>query len=80
MMLEEYTVEDAMTLIREESREEGIELGIERGREEGIELGIERGLERGRGQDIRNLIAFGMTPEQVSEALRLPLETVMRYL
>jgi hypothetical protein len=27
MMLEEYTVEDAMTLMREE----GIELGIERG-------------------------------------------------
>jgi hypothetical protein len=52
MMLEEYTVEDAMTLMREEGREE----------------------------DIRNLIVFGMTPEQVSEALRLPPETVMRYL
>jgi hypothetical protein len=56
-----------MALMRKESLEEGIELG----RGEGLELG--------RGQDIRNLLVFGMTPEQVSEALRLPLGTVMRY-
>ncbi|MDR0585242.1 MAG: Rpn family recombination-promoting nuclease/putative transposase, partial [Treponema sp.] len=40
MLLEEYTVEDAMALMREESLEEG--------REKGLEEGLEKGREEGR--------------------------------
>jgi hypothetical protein len=28
---------------------------------------------------VNNLFAFGMTPEQISKALKLPFETVMQY-
>ena len=71
MLLEEYTVEDAMALMRKESLEEG--------REEGREEGLEKGLERGRGEAVNNLLGYGMTPEQISQALKLPLETVIQY-
>ncbi|MDR1410926.1 MAG: hypothetical protein LBI91_01830, partial [Spirochaetaceae bacterium] len=60
MLLEEYTVEDAMALMRKESLEEGLEQGREEGREEAV----------------RNLLKYGMSPEQAAEALRISLETV----
>jgi predicted transposase/invertase (TIGR01784 family) len=75
MLLEEYTVEDAIALMRKESLEEGREEGLE----EGLEKGRGEGLEEGRGEAINNLLAYGMTPEQISQALQLPLETVLRY-
>jgi hypothetical protein len=28
---------------------------------------------------VNNLFAFGMTPEQISKALKLPFETVIQY-
>jgi hypothetical protein len=59
MLLEEYTVEDAIALMRKESLAEG--------REEGQE------------EAVNNLLVYGMTPEQISRALKLPLETVMQY-
>jgi predicted transposase/invertase (TIGR01784 family) len=71
MLLEEYTVEDAMALMREESLEEG--------REKGLEEGLEKGREEGRGEAVNNLLRYGMTPEQISRALKLPLETVIQY-
>ncbi|MDR3147116.1 MAG: hypothetical protein LBU00_01910, partial [Treponema sp.] len=55
MLLEEYTVEDALALMRKESLEEKQE------------------------EDVNNLLVYGMTPEQISQALKLPLETVIRY-
>jgi hypothetical protein len=55
MLLEEYTVEDAMALMRKESLEEGWE------------------------EAVNNLLVYGMTPEQISQALKLPLETVIQY-
>ena len=63
MLLEEYTVEDAMALMRKESLEEG----------------LEEGLEKGRVEAVNNLLGYGMTPEQISQALKLPLETVIQY-
>jgi predicted transposase YdaD len=63
MLLEEYTVEDALALARKESLEEGREEGRGEGREEAV----------------NNLLVYGMTPEQISQALKLPLETVIQY-
>ncbi|MDR1410984.1 MAG: hypothetical protein LBI91_02120 [Spirochaetaceae bacterium] len=56
MLLEEYTVEDAMALMRKESLEES--------------------LEEGREEAVRDLLKYGMSPEQAAEALKMPLETV----
>ncbi|MDR0730735.1 MAG: Rpn family recombination-promoting nuclease/putative transposase [Treponema sp.] len=64
MLMAEWKLEDALVVEREEGREEGWE---------------ERG-ERDREDTIRNLLDFGMKAEQISRALKLPLDTIERYL
>jgi hypothetical protein len=68
MLFDEYRVEDAIALAREEELKKG------------LKQGMEKGVERERRQNIRNMLSFGMTPEQIAQALELPLETVLRYL
>jgi hypothetical protein len=48
-----------------------------RGRAEGEARGEARGEAKGREKDIQNLLEFGMTPEQVSTALKIPLIQVI---
>jgi predicted transposase YdaD len=72
MLMAEWKLEDALVV----EREEGWEEGREEGREEGWK---ERG-ERDREETIRNLLDFGMKAEQISRALKLPLDTVQQYL
>jgi predicted transposase/invertase (TIGR01784 family) len=72
MLMAEWKLEDALVVEREEGHEEG----REEGREEGWK---ERG-ERDREETIRNLLDFGMKAEQISRALKLPLDTIERYL
>ncbi|MDR3160626.1 MAG: hypothetical protein LBU28_03325, partial [Spirochaetaceae bacterium] len=64
MLLTEWNWDDALAVREEEGREEGWEKGREAGREEAI----------------KNLLQFGMSPEQISRALRLPMDTISRYL
>ena len=64
MLLTEWNLEDALAV----EREEGIEEGIEKGREENLV------------ETVKNLLDFGMKPEQISRALKLPPDTVQRYL
>jgi predicted transposase YdaD len=61
---------------REEGREEGWEEGWEKGQEEGWEKGQEKGQEKKALKTASNLLAMGLTPEQVSKGVELPLETV----
>jgi hypothetical protein len=63
MLMAEWKLEDALVVEREEGREEGLEQGHAQGREEAA----------------KNLYDFGMSPEQISQALKLPLETVQQY-
>jgi predicted transposase/invertase (TIGR01784 family) len=39
----------------------------------------EEGREEGREESIKNLLEFGMTTEQIAQALKLPFETVEQY-
>jgi hypothetical protein len=68
MLMAEWKLEDALVVEREEGHEEG--------REEGWK---ERG-ERDREETIRNLLDFGMKADQISRALKLPLDAIQRYL
>jgi hypothetical protein len=56
--------------------EQGIERGVERGIEQGIERGIERGIEQGIEQTVRNLLAIGITIDDIVRATGLPVEKV----
>jgi hypothetical protein len=77
---EEHGTEVVNMLMTEWKLEEALAVEREEGREEGHERGLEQGLERGHGEDIKNLFMFGMSPERISQALKLSLETVQRYL
>jgi flagellar biosynthesis/type III secretory pathway protein FliH len=79
MLFDEWKLEEALVVEREEGREEGLEEGLERGRAEGEAKGLERGREEKEGEAVNNLLDFGMMPEEVSRMLKLPLETVLRY-
>ena len=58
--------------------------GYDEGYEKGISIGLERGLATGREQGVyqnkletaRNLLAMGLSPEQISQATKLPPETI----
>jgi hypothetical protein len=63
MLMSEWKLEDALVVEREE----------------GIEQGLEQGHAQGREEAVKNLYDFGMNPEQISQALKLPLETVQQY-
>jgi predicted transposase YdaD len=46
----------------------------------GREAGREAGREEGREETVNRLYQYGMTPEQIAEALMLPPDTVAGYL
>ena len=54
------------------ARREGFDAGIEKGRKEGREEGREEGLK----QAISRLLAFGMSPEDISKALGVPISEI----
>jgi hypothetical protein len=61
MLLTEWNWDDAKEVWQAEAREEGIEQGREFGRKDSIE----------------KLMNFGMSPEQIATALKIPLEEVV---
>jgi hypothetical protein len=42
--------------------------------------GVEDGIEMGREENAKNLRDYGMSPDQIAGALKLPLDTVLHYL
>jgi hypothetical protein len=48
--------------------------------EDALVVEREEGREEGRKLAVKNLVDFGMAPAQISRALKLPVDTVIRYL
>ena len=66
------TYTSRMMECRQDGYQEGISIGLERGRLEGLERGAyQKALETAR-----NLLAMGLSLEQVAQGTKLPLETV----
>jgi predicted transposase YdaD len=42
--------------------------------------GREEGWEEGREETIKNLLTYGIPPEQIAGALKLPIETLREYM
>ena len=72
MLMTEWKLEEALVVEREEGREEG--------RQEGRQEGREKGREEDRQEVTKKLLDFGMSPEQISQALKLPIDRVKQYL
>ena len=64
--------------IREEAIEQGIERGLEQGIEQGLEQGIEQGLEQGIEKVAKNMLAMGLSLEDVVKASGLCIEVVKK--
>ena len=64
MLFTEWNWDDALAVRYEEGREEGWIGGREEGREENLE------------ENIRNLLSYGMSPDEVAAALKVPREKV----
>jgi hypothetical protein len=64
MIFGEWSIDDLVAVREREAREDGIERGIEKGIEKGV----------------INLSEFGMLPEQIAKALKLPQNKVWQYL
>jgi predicted transposase/invertase (TIGR01784 family) len=76
MLYDEWKLEDALVVEREEGWEEGWEKGREKGREEGWEKGREDGWEKGREEVAKNALAKGASVEFISEITGLPAEII----
>jgi hypothetical protein len=88
MLLDEWDLDTALKVEREEGievgivvgREEGIVVGIEKGmivgREEGIVVGREEGIEAGREDDARNALALGLSVDMVQKITGLDTKTI----
>lgn len=58
------------------ARAEGLQEGMKKGMKKGLQEGMEKGLHEGKLQVARNLLATGMSAEQVAELTGLTLATV----
>jgi predicted transposase/invertase (TIGR01784 family) len=76
--LEEEDREVFMTL--SETYLEWKEATRQEARQEGLEQGLERGRQEGKLESIPRLLALGLTPEQIAEALDLDLEQVQQLI
>ena len=56
---------------RQEGIQEGLQKGIQKGKEEGIQEGLQKGVQEGQAKLIKNLLAAGMSIEQIALATKL---------
>ena len=69
---------------RREGIEEGIEKGLEKGREEGREEGLIEGVKKGKQQErillINEMFKNGLSIENISKYLNIPLDNIEQYI
>ena len=62
------------------AKREGIAEGMEKGMKEGMEKGMKEGMEKGMNQKAleiaKNMLAMGLSAEQVAKATQLPLDII----
>ena len=73
-------IKNCIDTAKQEGLAEGIEIGMEKGMKEGMEKGMAKGMEKGMNQKAleiaENMLAMGLSAEQVSKATQLPLEII----
>ena len=81
-------IKNSVDTAKREGIAEGMEIGLEKGMKQGMEKGMkegmEKGMEKGRAEGkheaytetAQRLLAMGLSAEQVSKAIQLPLEII----
>ena len=78
ILMTEYNYATDMAVLKEEAYEDGLFAGLEQGLERGLATGREEGAHQTKLETARNLLAMGLTPEQVAQGTNLPLEIVQQ--
>ena len=60
----------------EKGMKEGMELGIAQGKQEGLAEGMEKGMNQKALEIAKNMLAMGLSAEQVAKATQLPLDII----
>ena len=68
------------TKVYQEALEEGVEQGLEKGLETGLKTGLKQGREEGVREGVRQvaieMLASGMSVEQVHQLTKLPMQEI----
>ena len=59
------------------AKREGIEIGMKQGMEKGMAKGMEKGMNQKALEIAKNMLAMGLSAEQVAKATQLPLDIIM---
>ena len=59
-----------------EGMEKGMELGMAKGKQEGLAEGMEKGMNQKALEIAKNMLAMGLSAEQVAKATQLPLDII----
>ena len=60
----------------EKGMKEGMELGIAKGKQKGLAEGMEKGMNQKALEIAKNMLAMGLSAEQVAKATQLPLDII----
>ena len=60
----------------EKGMKEGMELGMAKGKQEGLAEGMEKGMNQKALEIAKNMLAMGLSAEQIAKATQLPLEII----
>lgn len=66
------------TKVYQEALEEGKQQGLQEGKQQGLQEGKQQGLQQAKLEAIPRMIQFGLSFEQISQLLDLPLEVVQQ--
>ncbi|MBV3386136.1 hypothetical protein KSW86_14900, partial [Prevotella copri] len=73
-------IKNSVDTAKREGIAEGMEIGMKEGMEKGKQEGLAEGMEKGMNQKAleiaENMLAMGLSAEQVAKATQLPLEII----
>ena len=71
-----HEIKNSVDTANRESIAEGMEKGMKEGMEKGMKEGMEKGMNQKALEIAKNMLAMGLSAEQVAKATQLPLEII----
>ena len=69
-------IKNSIDTAKQEGLAEGMELGMAKGKQEGLAEGMEKGMNQKALEIAENMLAMGLSAEQVAKATQLSLEII----
>ena len=70
-------IKNSVDTAKREGIAEGMEIGMKKGMEKGMAKGMEKGMNQKALEIAKNMLAMGLSAEQVAKATQLPLDIIM---